>query len=211
MLCDVVHRCRRWAYAPVIHVASHFYHEKWAAWDSISIHACDPVPIVMGLRLAALRYDYCFLCIALLWLLFLVYSLKLNFFRGLKISGKIFSRRYQLSRDSRESILGAVVCKFILLVFSGGDSLLFLCGISHTESEAAIFFLFTYLFVCQWKWSARHMGVNMGRLGSSILCPFDVSWVAISFFSCCVFTEFEDFSLCTFGSQGKKSFSFLTF
>ena len=51
---------------------------------------------------------------------------ELNFFRGLKISGKIFSRRYDLSRDSRESILGVVVCKFILLVFSGGDSLLFL-------------------------------------------------------------------------------------
>ena len=49
-----------------------------------------------------------------------------EFFRGLKISGKIFSRRYELSRGSRESILGVVVCKFILLVFSGGDSLLFL-------------------------------------------------------------------------------------
>ena len=42
MLCDVV-RGRRWAHAPVI------------AWVSISMHACDPVPIVMGLRLAALR------------------------------------------------------------------------------------------------------------------------------------------------------------
>ena len=49
-------RChrRRWAHAPVIHVASHFYHEKRVAWVSISMHACDPVPIVMGLRLAAL-------------------------------------------------------------------------------------------------------------------------------------------------------------
>ena len=28
--------------------------EKRVAWVSISIHACDPVPIVMGLRLAAL-------------------------------------------------------------------------------------------------------------------------------------------------------------
>ena len=47
------------------------------------------------------------------------------FFRVLKISGKIFSRRYELLRDSQESILGIVECKFILLVFSGGDSLLF--------------------------------------------------------------------------------------
>ena len=53
----------------------------------------------------------------------------LKFFRGLKISGKILSR-YELSRDSRESILGLVVCKFILLVFSGGDSLLF-CSCLH--------------------------------------------------------------------------------
>ena len=44
-------RRRRWAHAPAIH----FYHEKRVAWVSISIHACDPVPIVMGLRLAALR------------------------------------------------------------------------------------------------------------------------------------------------------------
>ena len=55
MLCDVV-RCRhrRWAHALVIHAASHFYHEKRVAWVSISMHVCDPVPIVMGLRLAAL-------------------------------------------------------------------------------------------------------------------------------------------------------------
>ena len=57
MLRDVVvvrRRCRRrWAHAPVIHAASHFYHEKRVAWVSISMHACDPVPIVMGLRLAA--------------------------------------------------------------------------------------------------------------------------------------------------------------
>ena len=45
------------------------------------------------------------------------------FCRILKISGKIFSRRYELFRDSQESILGMVVCKFILLVFSGGHSL----------------------------------------------------------------------------------------
>ena len=69
MLCDVVRRrrrrrrrrrCRRrWVHAPVIHTANHFYHEKRVAkrvaWVSISMHACDPVPIVMGLRLAALR------------------------------------------------------------------------------------------------------------------------------------------------------------
>ena len=54
MLCDVVVVRRRWAHAPVIHAASHFYHEKRVAWFSISMHACDPVPIVMGLRLAAL-------------------------------------------------------------------------------------------------------------------------------------------------------------
>ena len=55
MLCDiiVVRRHRRWAHAPMIHAASHFYHEKRVAWVSISMHACDPVPIVMGLRLAA--------------------------------------------------------------------------------------------------------------------------------------------------------------
>ena len=40
--------------APAIHAASHFYHEKTVAWVSISMHACDPVPMVMGLRLAAL-------------------------------------------------------------------------------------------------------------------------------------------------------------
>ena len=54
MLCDVVVR-RRWAHAPVIHAASQFYHEKKVAWVSISMHTCHPVPIVMGLRLAALR------------------------------------------------------------------------------------------------------------------------------------------------------------
>ena len=54
MLCDVVVR-RRWAHAPVIHAASHFYHEKRVAWVSIFMYTCDPVPIVMGLRLAARR------------------------------------------------------------------------------------------------------------------------------------------------------------
>ena len=51
---------------------------------------------------------------------------KIEFFRGLKTSGKIFSRRYELLRDFRKSILGVFVCKFILLVFSRGDSLSFL-------------------------------------------------------------------------------------
>ena len=55
MLCDVLVRRRCWAHASVIHAASHFYHEKRVAWVSISMHACDPVPIVMGLRLVALR------------------------------------------------------------------------------------------------------------------------------------------------------------
>ena len=41
--------------APVIHTTGHFYHEKRVAWVSISMHACDPFPIVMGLRSAALR------------------------------------------------------------------------------------------------------------------------------------------------------------
>ena len=50
-------RRRRWAHAPVIHVASHFYREKRVAWVSISMHACDPVPKVMRLRLAALRAE----------------------------------------------------------------------------------------------------------------------------------------------------------
>ena len=54
MLRDVVRRCRRRAHAPVIHAASHFYHEKSVSWVSISMHACDPVPIVMELCLAAL-------------------------------------------------------------------------------------------------------------------------------------------------------------
>ena len=33
-----------------IHAASHFYREKRVAWFSISMHACDPVAMVMGLR-----------------------------------------------------------------------------------------------------------------------------------------------------------------
>ena len=47
MLCNVIVRCRRWAHAPVIHATSHFYHEKMAAWVSISMHTGDPVPIVL--------------------------------------------------------------------------------------------------------------------------------------------------------------------
>ena len=61
MLCDVVRRRhrrrRRWVVGPVIHAASHFYHEKRVAWVSISMHACDPVPIIMGLRLASGRWS----------------------------------------------------------------------------------------------------------------------------------------------------------
>ena len=51
------HRCRSSSLgaAPAIHAASHFYHEKRVAWVSISMHACDPVPTVMELCLAALR------------------------------------------------------------------------------------------------------------------------------------------------------------
>ena len=52
-LPDVVRRRRRrrrLAHAPLIHAASHFYHEKRVTWVSISMHTCDPVPIVMGLR-----------------------------------------------------------------------------------------------------------------------------------------------------------------
>ena len=45
----------RWGHAPSIHAASHIYHEKRVAWASISMFACDPVPIVMGLSLAALE------------------------------------------------------------------------------------------------------------------------------------------------------------
>ena len=36
-------------------IFSHFYHEKRVAGVSISTHTCDPVPIVMRLRVAALR------------------------------------------------------------------------------------------------------------------------------------------------------------
>ena len=39
----------------MIHATNRFYHEKKVASVSISMHACDPVPIVMGLRLPALR------------------------------------------------------------------------------------------------------------------------------------------------------------
>ena len=46
MFCDIIRRRRRRALAPVIHAASHFYHEKRVAWVSTSMHAYDPVPIV---------------------------------------------------------------------------------------------------------------------------------------------------------------------
>ena len=41
--------------ASAIPAASHVYHEKRVAWVSISMHACEPVPKVMGLCLAALQ------------------------------------------------------------------------------------------------------------------------------------------------------------
>ena len=72
---------------------------------------------------------------------------KFEFFRGLKISGKIFSRRYELSRDSRESILGVVVCKFILLVFPGGDSLLFLFSIFYSIYLHSFVFQIQFLMI----------------------------------------------------------------
>ena len=52
ILCDVVRRRRRWAHAPVIHVASHFDHKKRVAWVPISMHTCGSLSIIMGLRLA---------------------------------------------------------------------------------------------------------------------------------------------------------------
>ena len=57
VLTRVSHVARRgrWAQAPAIHGASHVYHEKNVEWVSISMHACDPTLIVMGLRLEALR------------------------------------------------------------------------------------------------------------------------------------------------------------
>ena len=56
----VVVRCHcHWAHVPVIHAASHFYHEKRVPWVSISMHACYPVPIVMGLCLAGAKNTHC--------------------------------------------------------------------------------------------------------------------------------------------------------
>jgi len=46
---------RRRTYAPAIDAASYVDHKKRVAWVSISMHACGSVPIVMWLRLAALR------------------------------------------------------------------------------------------------------------------------------------------------------------
>ena len=54
MLCDVVRRRRRWAYAPVIHAASHFHQKERAAWGPISMYTCGPVSIIMELRLVTL-------------------------------------------------------------------------------------------------------------------------------------------------------------
>ena len=51
-----VRRCR-WAHAPSIHAASHVDHKKRVVSVFILMHGWDPVPIVMVLRLAALRYQ----------------------------------------------------------------------------------------------------------------------------------------------------------
>ena len=70
MLRDVVVVRGRRAHAPVIHAASHFYHEKIVAWVSISMHACDPVPIYSygaplscpsGRRSSAQKFKFLFL------------------------------------------------------------------------------------------------------------------------------------------------------
>ena len=66
------------------------------------------------------------------------------FFRVLKISGKIFSRRYELFRDSQESILVMVVCKFFLLVFSGGSTKVRDCRISKYQINFEILILSRY-------------------------------------------------------------------
>ena len=65
MLCDVVVIRRRWARALVIHAASYLYHEKRVAWVSISMHTCDPVPIVMELRYKKLAPVLSRFCIGL--------------------------------------------------------------------------------------------------------------------------------------------------
>ena len=48
-------RRRRWAHAPPINGASQIDHEKRVTWVSIFMHARGSVPIVLVLRLAALR------------------------------------------------------------------------------------------------------------------------------------------------------------
>ena len=52
------HRSRMHApamHAPEIHAASHVDHQKRVAWFCISMHTCVSLPIVMVLRLVALR------------------------------------------------------------------------------------------------------------------------------------------------------------
>ena len=48
MLCDVVRRRRRLAYAPVIHAASHFDHKKRVAWVPTSMHTCGSFFFIYG-------------------------------------------------------------------------------------------------------------------------------------------------------------------
>jgi len=83
-----------------------------------------------------------------------------HFFRGLKISGKIFFRRHELSRDSRESILRVVLSKFILMVFSGVDSHLFFI----------YFYLLIYFRFCYYYWNIFR-GLFCARLDWDYLCP----------------------------------------
>ena len=49
-----------WAHAPAIHTTGQVAHEKRVAWVPISMHACDPVPIVIVLRYYLYRKPYSF-------------------------------------------------------------------------------------------------------------------------------------------------------
>ena len=51
-------RRRRWAQSPTSHTVGHVDHKKRVMSVSIFMHACDPVPVVIVIRLAAL----CFQC-----------------------------------------------------------------------------------------------------------------------------------------------------
>jgi len=52
LLCDVVIVFVELTHPRSMHAASYVDHEKKFVWFSISMHACDSVTIVMGLRLA---------------------------------------------------------------------------------------------------------------------------------------------------------------